>query len=126
MRISDGSSDVCSSDLSDLEDILNNAEISEEELRRARDVRQFIVAHGLTKYNMEPRADTLWRRSGKTVILVPGQVEDDASIRFGCTDVRTNIALLKAARAAKPDALDRKSTSMNSSHYCASSMPSSA
>src|SRR3546814_2472702 len=40
----------------------------------------------------------------KTVILVPGQVEDDASIRFGCTDVRTNIALLKAARAARPDA----------------------
>src|SRR3546814_1186728 len=53
---------------------------------------------------MEPRADTPWRRSGKTVILVPGQVEDDASIRFGCTDVRTNIALLKAARAARPDA----------------------
>src|SRR3546814_20222180 len=79
MRISDGSSDVCSSDLSDLEDILNNAEISEEELRRAREVRQFIVAHGLTKYNMEPRADTPWRRSGKTVILVPGQVEDDRS-----------------------------------------------
>src|SRR3546814_7510925 len=53
---------------------------------------------------MEPRADAPWRRSGKTVILVPGQVEDDASIRFGCTDVRTNIALLKAARAARPDA----------------------
>src|SRR3546814_6297772 len=104
MRISDGSSDVCSSDLSDLEDILNNAEISEEELRRARDVRQFIVAHGLTKYNMEPRGDTPWRRSGKTVILVPGQGEDDASIRFGCTDVRTNLALLKADRAARPNA----------------------
>src|SRR3546814_12295407 len=71
--------------------------------RRARDVRQFIVAHGLTKYNMERRADTPWRRSGKTVILVPGQVEDDASIRFGCTDVRTNIALLKAARGARPE-----------------------
>src|SRR3546814_2662557 len=97
MRISDWSSDVCSSDLfdprqsSDLEDILNNAEISEEELKRARDVREFIVAHGLTKYDMEPRADAPWRRSGKTVILVPGQVEDDASI-------------------------DRKSTRLNSSH----------
>src|SRR3546814_2267211 len=102
MRISDGSSDVCSSDLSDLEDILNNAEISEEELRRARDVRQFIVAHGLTKSNMEPRADTPWRRSGKTVILVPGQEEDEASIRFGCTAVCSTIALLKAARLDRP------------------------
>ena len=40
---------------------------------------------------------------GKQVILVPGQVEDDASIVYGCTDVKTNLALLKAARAAHPD-----------------------
>ena len=34
---------------------------------------------------------------------MPGQVEDDASIVYGCTDVKTNLALLKAARAAHPD-----------------------
>jgi capsular polysaccharide export protein len=35
---------------------------------------------------------------------VPGQVEDDASIQFGCDGVRTNLGLLKAARQAHPDA----------------------
>ncbi|PRY26040.1 capsular polysaccharide export protein [Aliiruegeria haliotis] len=35
-------------------------------------------------------------------ILVPGQVEDDASIRLGCGEVRTNLALLDATRAANP------------------------
>jgi len=38
------------------------------------------------------------------VILVPGQVEDDASIRLGCTTVKTNLDLLRAARAANPHA----------------------
>jgi capsular polysaccharide export protein len=89
---------------SDLEDILNHAEFSDEELKRARKVRQFIVDHGITKYNLEPRAKAAWPTSGRSVILVPGQVEDDASIRFGCTDTRTNLGLLKAARAAHPDA----------------------
>jgi len=44
------------------------------------------------------------RAAGRTVVLVPGQVEDDASIRLGCTTVRTNLALLQAVRAARPNA----------------------
>jgi capsular polysaccharide export protein len=38
-------------------------------------------------------------------ILVPGQVEDDASIRLGAGEERTNLALLQAARAANPGAV---------------------
>jgi capsular polysaccharide export protein len=38
-------------------------------------------------------------------ILVPGQVEDDASIRLGAGEVRSNLALLQAARAANPGAV---------------------
>ncbi|MFC6760290.1 hypothetical protein ACFQFQ_13630 [Sulfitobacter porphyrae] len=38
-------------------------------------------------------------------ILVPGQVEDDASIRTGADAVRTNADLLRAARAAHPEAV---------------------
>ncbi|MEZ4367145.1 MAG: hypothetical protein R2939_12810 [Kofleriaceae bacterium] len=41
---------------------------------------------------------------GRRVVLVPGQVEDDASIRTGAGAVRTNLALLSAARAAAPGA----------------------
>ena len=41
---------------------------------------------------------------GRRVILVPGQVEDDASIRLGCVDIRTNTDLLKTVREENPDA----------------------
>ncbi len=38
-------------------------------------------------------------------ILVPGQVEDDASIRLGAGETRTNPALLARARAENPEAI---------------------
>ena len=37
-------------------------------------------------------------------LLVPGQVEDDASIRWGAGVVTTNLGLLEAVRAAHPEA----------------------
>ena len=43
-------------------------------------------------------------RAGQAVVLVPGQVESDASIVRGCSAVRTNLALLQAVRADRPDA----------------------
>lgn len=89
---------------SDLESILGAAAFSEEELGRARQVRAFIVEHGITKYNLEPRERAAWATGGRPVVLVPGQVEDDASIRYGCTDVKTNLGLLQAARRAHPQA----------------------
>ncbi|RYY92333.1 MAG: capsular polysaccharide biosynthesis protein, partial [Comamonadaceae bacterium] len=89
---------------SDLEHLLNTATFSATELRQAREAREFIVANGVTKYNLEPRARADWPSQGRRVLLVPGQVEDDASIRLGCTDVRTNLGLLQAARRACPDA----------------------
>jgi len=60
-------------------------------------------ADGVTKYNLPGAAPALPERRPR--ILVPGQVEDDASIRLGATGpVRTNRALLEAVRAANPDA----------------------
>ena len=38
-------------------------------------------------------------------ILVPGQVEDDASIRLGTRDICTNLALLRSTREQNPDAI---------------------
>jgi capsular polysaccharide export protein len=38
------------------------------------------------------------------VILVPGQVESDASLAYGAPGERTNMGLLRAVRAANPDA----------------------
>lgn len=87
-----------------LEQLLNTAHFAPEELAEAARVRAFIVAHGLTKYNHEPREPVRWPSGGRPVVLVPGQVENDASIRLGCTTVRSNAQLLAAARAASPGA----------------------
>ncbi len=88
---------------SDLEVLLQTAELDDEELVRARLLREQLVSTGLSKYNLG--ASTPLRvPPGRRVALVIGQVEDDASIRRGCLDVRTNLALLQAAREASPDA----------------------
>ncbi|WP_193751082.1 capsular polysaccharide biosynthesis protein [Comamonas sp. E6] len=96
---------------SELEDLLNTRAFTAQDLERARNVRAFIVEHGITKYNLEPNCPVDWfsdehPHAGRQVVLVPGQVEDDASIRFGCDadGVCTNLGLLQAARSAFPDA----------------------
>lgn len=47
-----------------------------------------------------------WKRPADAarVILVPGQVETDASIRFGAAGIQRNIDVLKAVRQANPGA----------------------
>lgn len=70
-------------------------------LARAERLARRIVAGGATKYNLPGAMPDL--PPGPRV-LVPGQVEDDASIRLGAGEVRTNLALLQAAFAANPDA----------------------
>jgi capsular polysaccharide export protein len=89
---------------SDLEELLNTETFLSEELSRAKWVREFIVSHGITKYNVDPLQTPDWQTGGRPLLLVPGQVEDDASIKQGCADVRTNLGLLAAARAANPHA----------------------
>ena len=59
-------------------------------------------AEGLSKYNLTGPPPPL--PEGHR-ILVPGQVEDDASILKGAGPVRTNLALLQAVRAANPGAV---------------------
>lgn len=61
-------------------------------------------AEGTSKYNLAGNPLTI-PRDGRRVILVPGQVEDDASIRLGAGHVRTNLGLLTTVRAANPAAL---------------------
>lgn len=89
---------------SDLEQTLNHARFTPGELATARRARAFMVAHGITKYNLEPARPVRWASDGREVVLVPGQVEDDVSIRLGCGPVAGNVALLRETRAAHPDA----------------------
>lgn len=60
-------------------------------------------AEGLSKYNLAAAPLPPLPKGHR--ILVPGQVEDDASILKGAGEVRTNLALLQAVRAANPGAV---------------------
>lgn len=68
---------------------------------RARRLIERLRKGGVSKYNLDAAAPPDLPPGHR--ILVPGQVEDDASIRCGTTDVATNLALLRRARAAHPD-----------------------
>lgn len=61
-----------------------------------------LIATGVTKYNLGGSVPDL---PAGFRILVPGQVEDDASILRGAGGVRTNAALIRAVRAANPSAV---------------------
>ncbi len=89
---------------SDLEHILANAEFGPDLVARAAALRQEVVALRLSKYNVG-RASSLDDLPGdRKVVLVPGQVEDDASVLLGSPGTPTNLALLQAARRDNPDA----------------------
>jgi capsular polysaccharide export protein len=88
---------------SDLEELLAHHSFSEAERHRGAALRRRLVSAAITKYNLAAPA---WRRPAhaERVVLVTGQVESDASIRYGAGDLRTNRALLEAVRAAEPEA----------------------
>lgn len=73
-----------------------------------------LLAAGVSKYNLPPAPPVPVDGSGRPRILVPGQVEDDASVRLGAQDFLTknlarsqpvNRALLAAVRAQNPGAM---------------------
>jgi capsular polysaccharide export protein len=84
-----------------LEHILQNEPCTPGLLQRAAALREAICAAGVTKYNLPGKP---WKRPPgvEKVILVPGQVESDASIRYGAHRIRRNLDLLKAVRERHP------------------------
>ena len=70
-------------------------------LARAARLREALTEARLSKYNLGGESPDLPQGHK---ILVPGQVEDDASIRTGTDVVSTNSALLEAVRSANPSA----------------------
>ncbi len=86
----------------DFERLAREAAFPPALLARAGALRRRLVALRITKYNVGGAAalpETRRRR-----LLVPGQVEGDASLRFGSPAIRSNAELLRAARARNPDA----------------------
>ena len=73
-----------------------------DQFSRAQAVIRALTRSGVTKYNQgHPPPDL----PAGPRILVPGQVEDDASIQRGTSKVSTNFELLKTVRLANPDAV---------------------
>ena len=89
---------------SDLERLLRDGKFDPALLARARRLIDRIVASGVTKYNLAGRSACIPWPPGRRRILVPGQVEDDLSVRLGGGAVRGNLDLLARVRAASPDA----------------------
>ncbi|RUM45536.1 MAG: capsular polysaccharide biosynthesis protein [Hydrogenimonas sp.] len=90
---------------SDLEEILNSYTFDQELLQRAKALQNYITTNKISKYNIykDVALDLKGYQEGQKIIMVPGQVEDDASIIYGA-DGMSNLELLQAARKNAPDA----------------------
>ncbi|MEE2001484.1 capsular polysaccharide biosynthesis protein [Alkalimonas sp. MEB108] len=86
-----------------LETMLREQDFSAGLQARAQQLIAILLQSKVTKYN---QGQSCWQRpEGQLrVILIPGQVESDASIQLGSPVLKTNLALIKAVRAANPDA----------------------
>ena len=87
---------------SDLEHLLNSYLFSAQELKRAEVLRHYLIEKKLSKYNNYQNTELTFDKD-KKVVLVPGQVEDDASIKFGAPHM-SNLRLLQETRKNAPDA----------------------
>jgi len=88
---------------SELELLIEQGPLDDPDLlERARSLRRTIVAEGLGKYE---RATSRLPRPGgdRRHVLVPGQVEDDQSVRTGGCGLTSNLELLKRVREREPD-----------------------
>ena len=82
---------------------MQTAQFAPDLLARAAALRERIVHCGVTKYSVGQRP---WHRpaNARRVILVPGQVETDASVGCGAPQIRSNLGLVRAVRQDNPHA----------------------
>ena len=89
---------------SDLEALLATADFPPALLARAGRLRQVILDAGISKYGGDSDHVFPERQQGRRLVLVPGQVEDDMSVKLGGGGLASNLELLRRARALEPDA----------------------
>lgn len=90
-----------------LHDIKNHPDLPRL-LERSDKLIKLIVENGLSKYNTpsDPAVVELLKAlpRERTIVLVPGQVDGDASVKRGGGAIQSNERLLQAVRKACPDA----------------------
>lgn len=89
---------------SDLEILLETHVFSDAEITAARTLTRLIVDGGLTKYNLGEATPATAAAQAQGIVLVAGQVPDDAAVTHGAAGIRTTPDLLRAVRDARPDA----------------------
>ncbi len=87
-----------------LDHLLETIDPSPELLNRARALRATLVAGNVAKYGAGRGTLVPPRVANRRLVLVPGQVSDDLSVRRGGRGMQGNSDLLANVRAAEPDA----------------------
>lgn len=87
-----------------LEQLLNQHELTDQELARGETLVDLLRQHGVSKYNVGTIKPFTPPADGRSLVLVVGQVDGDASILTGSPVIRSNEALLWAVRDARPEA----------------------
>lgn len=74
-------------------------------VQRAEKLRDFLIKNKLSKYNLVLE-DIQWNQKveGKKIILIPGQVDGDASVINGGGKIQSNFDLIRAVRKNNPNA----------------------
>lgn len=90
---------------SDLEHLLNTYTFDKALLQRAKELQKYLIEKKISKYNIYKDTQIVLEglKEGQKVIMVPGQVEDDASITYGANGM-SNLELLQRARKNAPNA----------------------
>ena len=85
---------------SDLEVLLETTHFDDRLLQRAQKIKRYLIDKKLSKYNVYDTPLSPFS-STKSIIVVPGQVEDDASISYGAKGM-SNLELLRHVRFHRP------------------------
>ena len=90
---------------SDLEYILNTYSFNEALLERAKKLQAYLISNKISKYNIhqDKKINLPHCEPDQKVVMVPGQVEDDASIIYGANGM-SNLELLQRTRENTSDA----------------------
>ena len=90
---------------SGLEKILNTHELTAKEREESDRLLRIILTNNISKYNSQKHIDYQDKidKKYKKIKLVIGQVSDDASIKYGANEIRSNLELLEAVYTKSED-----------------------
>jgi len=88
---------------SDLEYLLSTHTFTDEIKQHAQNLMAMVRKLKISKYNSQTdRSVSLNPKPGQKIILIPGQVDDDMSVKFGAPGM-SNMSLIKKVREKRPD-----------------------